>query len=249
MANCTSPTAITGGTVLTTGPYMTGDVAVFSCTSGYAMTGNSFITCTNGVWSTSPTCSLQNTNTVYVNLSEYDNTSFPNWLAYVLAITCGILALLLVTCLLVWCCQLLGCYGKSTLFGEHNPTNSCLCCCRPSNSAYNGYELRRVCKIHPRRYEYDENGRRFHYDDYGRSCYKMHKNMNGNAVSNVTISETLSEETTPRPTFVTAVNEVFTEKKLQSAKEIHTWRPHANPVRNINTSTKWYWKMNSQKYK
>ena len=28
------------------------------------------------------------------------------------------------------------------------------------------------------------------------------------------------------------------EKKVQPAKELLIWKPHANPVRNINTSTK-----------
>lgn len=44
--------------------------------------------------------------------------------------------------------------------------------------------------------------------------------------------------TTPRTTFVTAVNEVIVEKRQAPAKEVLAWKPHANPVRNINTSTK-----------
>ncbi|KAL3853632.1 hypothetical protein ACJMK2_017163 [Sinanodonta woodiana] len=31
---------------------------------------------------------------------------------------------------------------------------------------------------------------------------------------------------------------VILEKKVRPAKEVHTWMPHSNPVRDINTSTK-----------
>ena len=67
MAACSTPTSISGGTIITSGPYSSGDIAVYQCTSGYVMSGTPYITCNAGVWSTSPSCVQTSSNDVTVN--------------------------------------------------------------------------------------------------------------------------------------------------------------------------------------
>ncbi|KAH3820735.1 hypothetical protein DPMN_122484 [Dreissena polymorpha] len=114
-----------------------------------------------------------------------------------------------------------------------NPRGSpCMCCGRKSYDT-----ARRSCSTFPRKYEYDEDGRRYHLDDNGMACYYDHKNKSHGKVVHYGIDGS-SEASTPRPTFVNAVNEVIVERRTQPAKEILAWKPHTNSVRNINTSTK-----------
>ena len=72
MATCTDPADITGGTIVTSGPYADGSAAVFQCNSGYVMSGTAYITCTaaTDTWTTSPSCVLSSSNTVTVNDSN-----------------------------------------------------------------------------------------------------------------------------------------------------------------------------------
>ncbi|WAR26791.1 hypothetical protein MAR_012495 [Mya arenaria] len=93
----------------------------------------------------------------------------------------------------------------------------------------------RRCNTFPRRFEYDEDGRRYHVDDYGYRCYYPHK---GKHSSKVAVDVTSETHSSPRQTFVNAVSDVMYEKRGVPAKEVQAWKPHANPVRNINTSTK-----------
>ncbi|KAH3820862.1 hypothetical protein DPMN_122611 [Dreissena polymorpha] len=285
MADCGTPSAITGGSVLTSGPYTNGSYAVYTCTSGYVMSGPAYIECMNGTWSVDlPACSKQDFNQVYNYITD-NHQDIPNWLLWIFGVIAGLLILLLLACVFAWCLQCLGCFGRGSLFGEMNPRSSpCWCCGRHSYDTarrscstfprkykydedgrryhiddngmacyhqhknkshgkvvHNGIdgssEIRRICKTFPRKYEYDEDGRRYHLDDNGMACYYEHMNTShGKVVSNgIDVS---SEASTSRPTFVQAVNEVIVEKRQQPAKEIHVWKPHANPVRNINTSTK-----------
>ncbi|XP_060598467.1 uncharacterized protein LOC132752186 [Ruditapes philippinarum] len=238
MSCANPPPSITGGTVITSGPYPDTSVAVYQCITGYAMSGTAYITCSTGVWSTSPTCSLQDTNQVTVNLNE-DRDDFPSWLSYVIITVCGLLALLIIACIFVVCCQLLGCYGKGSLFGEHQPCNSfCCTCCRKRTNSYDPHK--RLCRTFPRRYEYDEHGRRYHIDDIGRRCYYEHKNNHTTKVVSYADSDApeSNHTSTPRGTFVTTVNEVIADKRSQPAKELNSWKQHSHPVRTINTSTK-----------
>ena len=74
---CTDPTAITGGTVISQSPYANGDIAVFQCLTGYIMSGSAIITCTAGVWSTSPSCVQVSSNNITVNNStNYSESAF-----------------------------------------------------------------------------------------------------------------------------------------------------------------------------
>ena len=78
MATCTDPVAITGGTVVSSGPYADGSKAVFQCNSGYVMSGTAYITCTaaSDTWTLSPSCVLSSSNTVSVNnTSDYSKFS------------------------------------------------------------------------------------------------------------------------------------------------------------------------------
>lgn len=224
---CTAPTAIANGVIITSGPYADGDHAVFRCNSGYLMSGTSYITCSlpADTWTASPSCAASSSNTVTVNDSTSYN--FPDWLVYFIAALCGIIALAVITCLLVCCLQLFGCYGAGGLFGEHK---GCVCCGRNKSR----YERR--CTIVPRKYEYDEDGRRFHYDDLGRRCYYQHRNR----YIKSTTAITPESEPNGKMSYVT-VSEVQVEKKHvppQAKEPVNVWKPHANPIRNINTSTK-----------
>lgn len=226
MATCAIPTVPTGAVLVTTDSPTYADTsrAVFSCTTGYIMTGNPYATCNSGTWSTFPTCSLVSSNSNYVTLND-DSSEVEEVLLYAGVAVCGVLGLLLLTCLLVCCCQLLGCYGEGGLFGQPGQGWWKNCCsCRRRHV--------RSCRTFPRRYELDEHGRRYHMDDNGQRCYYHHK------VQKVTSHAVFPDNSDPPETnrsFSSAVHEILNEKK---AREIPGWKPHSNPVRNINTSTK-----------
>ncbi|XP_052782008.1 uncharacterized protein LOC128218389 [Mya arenaria] len=231
MGSCGTPTSISGGVIITSEPYANASYAVYQCNSGYVMSGESYIECLNGVWGTTlPSCTLQDYNNLYNYITE-NHDDIPNWLFYMFAGVCGLVMLLLLTCILVWCLQCMGCYGKGAMFGEMEPSGSPCCCCSRRKS----YQPQRRCNTFPRRFEYDEDGRRYHVDDYGYRCYYPHK---GKHSSKVAVDVTSETHSSPRQTFVNAVSDVMYEKRGVPAKEVQAWKPHANPVRNINTSTK-----------
>ncbi|WAR25450.1 hypothetical protein MAR_011154 [Mya arenaria] len=215
---CIDPPGIVGGFVTTVGPYLDGSTAVYRCYTGYLMSGVSYITCTSSAWSaTLPTCFPQDWNDVDVN-----NDGVPSWLLYMVAILLALLMLLIFACVALWCGQLFGCYERGTggwMCPPGGGCSGCGCCCRKDR-----YGPRRVCKTFPRRYEYDESGRRFHLDDLGRRCYYEHKNRTVYSVNGVESSAGSTVGDAVRPQV--------------PAKEVLAWKPHAHPVRNINTSTK-----------
>ena len=77
MATCTDPADITGGSIVTSGPYADGSVAVFQCNPGYVMSGTAYITCTAGTdtWTTSPSCVLSLSNTICVTVNDSNSYS------------------------------------------------------------------------------------------------------------------------------------------------------------------------------
>ena len=116
---------------------------------------------------------------------------------------------------------------KGGLFWETKPWYTC--CGRKT------YERR--CTIVPRKYQYDKDDRRFHYDDVTRPCY--YRNRYLKTVTTVSPEKQLNGKTS-----VATVSEVHVDERKKTidktAKGLpDVWMPHANPLRNINTSTKW----------
>ncbi|XP_052212147.1 CUB and sushi domain-containing protein 3-like [Dreissena polymorpha] len=108
MADCGTPSAITGGSVLTSGPYTNGSYAVYTCTSGYVMSGTAYIECLNGTWSVDlPACFKQDYNQVYNNITD-NHQDIPNWLLWMFGVIAVLLILLLLACVFAWCLQCLG---------------------------------------------------------------------------------------------------------------------------------------------
>ncbi|KAH3818745.1 uncharacterized protein LOC127830998 [Dreissena polymorpha] len=228
MASCTSVPTITGGAVsnpIASGTYPHTTLVVYTCNTGYVMTGSSYITCNSGTWSTPyPTCTLQTSNDI--DITNNENDSLPTWLLVLLAVMIGFLILLIFACVVFWCGQMCGFYDRSCLWGKSGSGSGssarCRCCCTKSDR----YDPPKTCKNLPRHYQIDEYGRRYHLDDYGRRCYTEHKNKTTNFIANGEVSPQPQATTLSEPT-----------PRVQ-AKELLSWKPHANPVRSINTSTK-----------
>ncbi|KAL4225965.1 hypothetical protein ACF0H5_013953 [Mactra antiquata] len=222
MTTCSAPPTINGGSVVSTGPYYNGSSAVYQCSAGYLMNANSYITCDGTNWvGTNPSCSAQDRNDLDFTLNQTDEENLQSWLAYIIAAVCILLALLVITCIVAVCCYMCG-YGFG--YGEGRRL-----CCRKNQS----YDInhQNLCKNFPRRFFYDQKGRRFHINDIGHRCYKDHHSKD---VNHAEYDESNSNGST-----VVTVSEVNLEKSQRPvAKDVVTWKPHSNPVRNINTSTK-----------
>ncbi|XP_062607188.1 uncharacterized protein LOC134268977 [Saccostrea cucullata] len=217
--NCSDPNSIPNGYyVIDKTYYQEGDQVYFICHSSYILEGNPTFTCdgTTGNWSgTYPTCSSSTTTSTTTTTPANEE-----WFYVGVGVTSflGLLLSLLVLLLCVKFCYRL-CRKRSRVSALHGINEEvelgcCYACCA------------RCCL----------------------KCCKCCRNDTDVIPRNTprtrqpkqSIKQTY--DSSPVLTFASEEGSISThmmqKKEIKTAKEIIAWKPHSNPLRNINTSTK-----------
>ncbi|KAH3820853.1 hypothetical protein DPMN_122602 [Dreissena polymorpha] len=112
---CPEPKPITGGAVISNGPYYANlTKVVFDCFSGYSMSGPSSVLCSpGGTWDLNSTQCVPINNQPHVDTDvtiQNESQVLPFWLMIVLCVTFGLLCLLLLACVVALCMKMCGCW-------------------------------------------------------------------------------------------------------------------------------------------
>ncbi|KAL3853631.1 hypothetical protein ACJMK2_017162 [Sinanodonta woodiana] len=137
MAGCADPASITGGTIVTTGPYNDGSLAVFSCTSGYSMSGKPYTTCVNGAWDYTPHC-VKTTDINVKNTTTVDSCQIPDWFYYIVAAAILVVGLFFLIATLFCLLQLCRCKRRYYILGSDDR-----CCCGGGMRGYTPFSVDR----------------------------------------------------------------------------------------------------------
>ncbi|XP_061178918.1 uncharacterized protein LOC133187530 [Saccostrea echinata] len=218
--NCSDPNSIPNGYYFGDKTYYQHDDKVyFICHSSYSLEGNPTLTCDGGTgnWSgTYPTCSSTTTTSATTTLA------YEEWL-YVGVGVMSFLGFLLILIVLLLCLKL--CYRLcrkrsrvSALHGidEEVDVGCCYACCTRC--------CLKCCKCC-----------RDDTDVIQRKPSKP-KTRQPKQSSNQTYD--LSPTSTAASEERSTSTQVMQKREIKPAKEIIAWKPHSNPLRNINTSTK-----------
>ncbi|KAL4225964.1 hypothetical protein ACF0H5_013952 [Mactra antiquata] len=210
---CNEPPSLIGGSIISRGPYVANvSSAVFTCYAGYTMNGVGQVMCNAaGLWASKfPQCvPIKNNPHVDNNMTfNQDAPSVPWWLLIVLAVTLGILCLLLLTCLLFYCLKMFGCWKGGSCFGS---------------------KVRSTERIHDSE---------TYVDDFGhRETYRSKREYYEDDEESTPRPKRSKQTDTPASQHVRGWNLYKNRREAKMPAKL-TWMPHSNNVRNFNTSTK-----------
>ncbi|KAK3610604.1 hypothetical protein CHS0354_009060 [Potamilus streckersoni] len=137
MATCTDPASITGGTILTDGPYNDSSIAVFACTSSYTMSGKPYTTCVNGAWDYTPNC-VKKTDVIVTSTVAANSCHVPDWFYYIVGAAVLVIGLFFLIAALICLLQLCGCKRHYYVLGSDDR-----CCCGGGQRMYTAFSVDR----------------------------------------------------------------------------------------------------------